>query len=415
MAKKKEVYKVKPLNENKKNIIAALIDEYDIETADDIQEALKDLLGGTIKSMMEAEMDEHLGYERYERNDGDNYRNGTKSKKVRSSYGEFEIDVPQDRAGTFEPRIVKKRQKDISGIDQKIISMYARGLTTRQISDQIEEIYGFECSEGFISDVTDKILQDIEDWQKRPLESVYPVLFIDAVHFSVRQDNLIRKLAAYVIMGIDCNGMKAVISLQIGENESSKYWLGVLNELKNRGVQDVMVICADGLTGIKEAISTAFPKAEYQRCIVHQVRNTLKHVYYKDMKPFAADLKSIYLAPTEAIGHENMLEVKARWDDKYPGAMKRWEDNWDVISPIFKFSTDVRKVIYTTNAIESLNSTYKKLNRQRSVFPSDKALLKTLYLSTLQATKKWSQALRGWGKVYGEFSIMYPDRMPDRY
>ena len=209
--------------------------------------------------------------------------------------------------------------------------------------------------------------------------------------------------------------MKDVISLQIGENESSKYWLGVLNELKNRGVQDVMVICADGLTGIKEAISTAFPKAEYQRCIVHQVRNTLKHVYYKDMKPFAADLKSIYLAPTEAIGHENMLEVKARWDDKYPGAMKRWEDNWDVISPIFKFSTDVRKVIYTTNAIESLNSTYKKLNRQRSVFPSDKALLKTLYLSTLQATKKWSQALRGWGKVYGEFSIMYPDRMPDRY
>ena len=183
MAKKKEVYKVKQLNENKKNIIAALIDEYDIETADDIQEALKDLLGGTIKSMMEAEMDEHLGYERYERNDGDNYRNGTKSKKVRSSYGEFEIDVPQDRAGTFEPRIVKKRQKDISGIDQKIISMYARGLTTRQISDQIEEIYGFECSEGFISDVTDKILQDIEDWQKRPLESVYPVLFIDAVHF----------------------------------------------------------------------------------------------------------------------------------------------------------------------------------------------------------------------------------------
>ena len=260
MAKKKEVYKVKQLNENKKNIIAALIDKYDIETADDIQEALKDLLGGTIKSMMEAEMDEHLGYERYERNDGDNYRNGTKSKKVRSSYGEFEIDVPQDRAGTFEPRIVKKRQKDISGIDQKIISMYARGLTTRQISDQIEEIYGFECSEGFISDVTDKILQDIEDWQKRPLESVYPVLFIDAVHFSVRQDNLIRKLAAYVIMGIDCNGMKDVISLQIGENESSKYWLGVLNELKNRGVQDVMVICADGLTGIKEAISTAFPK-----------------------------------------------------------------------------------------------------------------------------------------------------------
>lgn len=413
MAKKKEVYHVKPLNENKKNIIAALINEYDIETADDIQEALKDLLGGTIKTMLESEIDNHLGYDRYERSENGNYRNGIKKKTVRSNYGEFSIDVPQDRDGTFEPQIVKKRQKDISEIDQKIISMYARGMTTRQISEQIEEIYGFECSESFISDVTDKILQEIDDWQKRPLEAVYPVIFIDAVHFSVRQDNIIRKLAAYVILGIDTNGMKEVISLQIGENESSKYWLGVLNELKNRGVNDIMVICADGLTGIKDAIGTAFPKAEYQRCIVHQVRNTLKHVYYKDMKPFAADLKTIYLAPSEKVAYENLQEVTERWDNKYPGAMKRWADNWDVISPIFKFSIDVRKVIYTTNAIESLNSTYKKLNSQRSVFPNDTALMKALYLSTLQATKKWTQGLRGWGKVYGEFSIMYPGRMPE--
>ena len=415
MAKKKEVYKVKPLNENKRNIISALIDEYDIETAEDIQYALRDLLGGTIKSMMEAEMDEHLGYERYERNESSNYRNGTKPKKIRSTYGEFDIDVPQDREGTFEPQIVKKRQKDISEIDQKIISMYAKGMTTRQISDQIEEIYGFECSESFISNVTDKVLQDIEDWQKRPLDEVYPVVFIDAVHFSVRQDNIIKKLAAYVMLGIDCNGMKDVIGLQIGENESSKYWLGVLNELKNRGVKDILVICADGLTGIKEAISAAYPKAEYQRCIVHQVRNTLKHVYYKDMKPFAADLKTIYLAPSEKAAYENLQEVKAKWDEKYPGAMKRWEDNWDILTPIFKFSIDVRKVLYTTNAIESLNSTYKKLNSQRSVFPNENAPMKALYLSTMQATKKWTQAIRGWGKVYGEFSIMYPGRMPETY
>ncbi|MCQ2555453.1 MAG: IS256 family transposase [Clostridia bacterium] len=415
MARKKEVYKIKPLNENKKNIISALIDEYDIQTAEDIQEALKDLLGGTIKTMMESEMDEHLGYDRYERSDSSNYRNGTKSKKVRSSYGEFEIDVPQDRNGSFEPQIVKKRQKDISEIDQKIISMYARGMTTSQISEQIEEIYGFECSEGFISDVTDKILQEIDDWQKRPLEEVYPVMYIDAVHFSVREDNIVKKLAAYVIIGIDCNGMKSVISLQIGENESSKYWLGVLNELKNRGVKDVMVICADGLTGIKEAIQTAFPMAEYQRCIVHMVRNTLRHVYYKDMKTFAADLKKIYLAPTEKAGFENMQEVAEKWSGKYPAAMKRWEDNWDVICPIFKFSSTVRKAIYTTNAIESLNSTYKRLNSQRSVFPSDKALLKALYLSTLQATKKWTQKVRNWGTIMGEFSIMYPNRIPDNY
>lgn len=286
--KKKEVYHVGPLTEGKKNIISALMDEYEIETADDIQDALRDLLGGTIKSMMEAEMTDHLGYEKSERSDSDNYRNGTKPKTVRSKYGEFEVDVPKDRNGSYEPQVVKNRQKDISGIDDKIISMYARGLTTRQISEQIEEIYGFECSESFISDVTDKILKDIEEWQHRPLDSVYPVIFIDACHFSVRDNGLVRKLAAYVMLGIDCEGRKDIISLSIGENESAKYWLGVLNELKNRGVRDIMIICADGLTGIKEAIASAFPKTEYQRCIVHMVRNTLKHVYYKDMKPFAA-------------------------------------------------------------------------------------------------------------------------------
>ena len=412
MAKKKEVYHVKPLTEGKRNIIASLIDEYDIETADDIQEALKDLLGGTLRSMMEAEMDEHLGYQSYERSYNDNYRNGTKRKRVRSNYGEFEIDVPQDRNSSFEPQIVKKRQKDISEIDQKIISMYARGLTTRQISEQIEEIYGFECSESFISDVTDKVLQDIEDWQNRPLDEIYPILFIDAVHFSVRDDNIIRKLAAYVIMGINCDGMKDVISLEIGENESSKYWLGVLNGLKNRGVKDVMVICADGPSGIKEAISAALPKTEYQRCIVHQVRNTLKYVSYKDMKEFAADLKKIYLAPNEAKGKEQLDRVTEKWNSKYPNSMKSWHNNWDVLTPIFKFSSDVRKIIYTTNAIESLNSTYKKLNRQRAVFPSNKVLLKSLYLSTLQATKKWTQPIRNWGKAYGEFSVMYEGRMP---
>lgn len=409
--RKKEVYKVKPLNENKKNIIAALIDEYNIETAEDIQEALKDLLGGTLKSMMEAEMDEHLGYESYERSNNPNYRNGTKTKTVRGNFGEIELAVPQDRDSTFEPKIVKKRQKDISDIDQKIISMYARGLTTRQISEQIEELYGFECSEGFISDVTDKILQDITDWQNRPLDDIYPILFIDAVHFSVREDHIIKKLAAYVILGVTLDGRKDVISLQIGENESSKYWLGVLNDLKNRGVKDIMIICADGLTGIKEAINTAFPKTEYQRCIVHQVRNTLKYVPYKDKKAFATDLKSIYLAPNEQQGHENLERVAEKWSEKYPNALKSWEQNWDVLTPIYKFSSDVRKVIYTTNAIESLNSTYKKLNRQRSIFPNDTALLKALYLATLQATKKWGQPLRNWAKVYGEFSIMYEGRL----
>ena len=410
MAKKKEVYHVKPLNERKRNIISSLLEEYDIETADDIQEALKDLLGGTIKSMLESEMDEHLGYKNYERNENNNYRNGTNKKTLRSNYGEFEIDVPQDRQSSFEPEVVKKRQKDISNIDQKIISMYAKGMTTRQIAEQMEEIYGFECSESFISNVTDKIIGEIEDWQKRPLDEVYPIVFIDAVHFSVREDNRIKKLAAYVILGYSKDGMKEILSLEIGENESSKYWLGVLNNLKNRGIKDIMVLCADGLSGIKEAINAAFPETEYQRCIVHQVRNTLKYVAYKDMKPFANDLKGIYLAPDEKTGYEELEKVRKKWEKIYPNVMKSWELNWDVLSPIFKFSREVRKVIYTTNAIESLNSTYKKLNSQRSVFPSDKALLKSLYLASSEATKKWTQPLRNWGKVYGEFSIMYEGR-----
>nr|WP_232623221.1 IS256 family transposase [Fusobacterium canifelinum] len=336
--------------------------------------------------------------------------NGTKKKNVRSTYGEFQVEVPQDRNSSFEPQIVKKRQKNISEIDQKIINMYARGLTTRQISEQIEEIYGFECSESFISNVTDKVIDKIQDWQNRPLDEVYPIIFIDATHFSVREDNRIKKIAAYVVLGISKDGMKEVLSLEIGENESSKYWLGVLNGLKNRGIKDIMVICADGLTGMKEAIAAAFPQTEYQRCVVHQVRNTLKYVSYKDKKEFSTDLKSIYLAVTETQALENLDKVSEKWKEKYPNSMISWYQNWDVLTPIFKFSLEVRKVIYTTNAIESLNSTYKKLNRQRTVYPSDKALLKVLYLSTMEATKKWSQPLRNWGKVYGEFSIMYEGR-----
>ena len=409
---KKPVHKV-VMTEGKRNIIQPLLQEYDIETAEDIQDALKDLLGGTIKEMMEAEMDEHLGYGKSERSDSDDYRNGYKTKRVNSSYGSMEIDVPQDRKSTFEPQVVKKRQKDISDIDQKIISMYAKGMTTRQISETIEDIYGFETSEGFISDVTDKILPQIEDWQNRPLDEVYPVIYIDAIHYSVRDNGVIKKLAAYVILGLTCEGRKDVLTISVGDNESSKYWLSVLNELKNRGVKDIMVICADGLSGIKEAIAAAFPNTEYQRCIVHQVRNTLKYVPDKDRKAFATDLKTIYHAPTEEKAREALDNVAEKWTPKYPNAMKRWYDNWDVITPIFKFSPTVRKVIYTTNASESLNSTYRKLNRQRSVFPSDTALLKALYLATFEATKKWTQTIRNWGAVYGELCIMYDGRLPD--
>ena len=411
--RKKEIYKPKPMTEGKRNIIQGLLQEYDIETADDIQDALKDLLSGTIQEMLEAEMDDHLGYDKYGRSSEPNYRNGTKSKGVRSKYGEFTVDVPQDRQSSFEPQVVPKRKKDISAIDDKIISMYAKGMTTRQISEIIEDIYGFEVSEGMVSDITDKLLPKIEEWQNRPLSSVYPIVFIDAVHFSVRDDGIIRKLAAYVVLGINEDGKKEVLTIVIGENESSKYWLSVLNSLKNRGVKDILILCSDGLTGIKEAITAAFPATEQQRCIVHMVRNTLKYVANKDMKAFAKDLKTIYTSADENSAYTQLENVKQKWEGQYPNAMKRWYDNWDAITPIFKFSKETRTAFYTTNAIESLNSSYRRLNRQRSVFPSSQALLKALYLATFEIAKKWTMPIRNWGKVRGELAIMYPDRMPE--
>ena len=400
------------MTDGKREIIRQLLNEYDIKTAEDIQEALKDLLGGTIKEMMQAEMSNHLGYEKSVRSDSDNARNGYKSKRVNSSYGNFSVEVPQDRNSTFEPQIIPKRQKDISTIDQKIISMYARGMSTRQISDTIEEIYGFEVSDSFVSDVTDKILPQIQEWQSRPLDEVYPVVFVDATHYSVRDNGTVKKMAAYVILAISTDGRKDVLSIEIGENESAKYWLGVLNSLKNRGLKDILILCADGLTGLKDAVGAAFPQTEFQRCIVHQVRNTLKYVSAKDRKEFAADLKKIYTAADEPTAAKIRDDVTEKWSKKYPHSMKSWTANWDAIIPIFKYSPTLRTVIYTTNAIESLNSTYRQLNRQRSVFPNDSALLKALFLATQQATKKWTMPIQNWGLIFGELSIMFEERLP---
>ena len=409
---KKEVHQVR-MTDGKRKIIAQLLEEYDIKDVHDIQEALKDLLGGTIEEMLECEMNNYLTYPKYARSSSENTRNGYKQKEIKSSLGTMKINVPQDRQSTFDPKIVEKRKKDISEIEHKIISMYAKGMTTSQISNIINDIYGFEPSESLISDITDKILPMVEEWQNRSLDEIYPILFIDATHYSVKIEGIIKKVAAYVILGVNLEGKKDVLSIEIGENESAKYWLSVLNGLKNRGLKDVFVLCSDGLTGIKEAVASAFPKTELQTCIVHLIRNTLKYVAEKDRKEFAKDLKGIYTAATEKIASEKLANVESKWKAKYPYAMKSWITKWENISPIFKFSSEVRKVIYTTNAIESLNATYRKLNRQRSVFPNETALLKALYLSTQEATKKWTMPLRNWGKILNEFSIMYEERMPN--
>lgn len=396
-----------------RNLIGQLIEVYDVKSLADIHDALKDLLGGTIEGMLEAELDETLGYEKHEKTEQPktNYRNGHKQKTLKSTMGELEIDVPQDRASAFEPKVVSKHKTNISEIEQKIINMYARGQTTREISEEIEDIYGFEASAELVSRVTDKILPMIEEWQNRRLSEVYPIVFIDAIVFNVRKDKTVQRVSVYVVMGVDTNGMKDVLSIEVGETESSKYWLAVLNNLKNRGVKDILVLCADGLSGIKEAIEAAFPATEYQRCIVHMVRNTLLHVSDKYKKPFATDLKTIYHAADEASGYTNMLEVKEKWDKIYPNAMKRWVDNWDVICPIFKYSPMVRRALYTTNAIESLNSQYRRINAARPVFPSEDALKKALYLATQNITKKWKNKIRDWGQIFCELSIIFEGRL----
>ena len=310
------------MSPEKREFLRNFVGMYDIKTAADLQDAVKDLLGDTIKDMLEEEMNEHLGYEKYKHSDNPDSRNGYKSKEIMSSAGSITIDVPQDRDSAFEPKVVKKGQKDINAIEQKIIAMYARGMTTRNISDTIMDIYGFEVSEGFISDVTDKLLPKIQEWQSRPLEDVYPVVFIDAIHYAVRDEVGVRRKAAYIVLGISASGHKDVLGIYIGENESAKYWLSILNELKNRGVKDILIVCADGLTGIKDAIEAAFPQTEYQRCIVHQVRNTLKYVSDKDRKAFANDLRRIYGAPSEELALGELDRAAEKWQQKYPNSMK---------------------------------------------------------------------------------------------
>jgi len=397
----------------KRKLIGEVINMYEPKSMADLYNALKDLMGDTIQGMLEAELDENLGYEKHEKTEEvkTNYRNGHKQKTLKSTMGELEIDVPQDRNSEFEPKVVPKHKTNISAIEQQIINMYARGLTTREISDQVEDIYGFEASAELVSRVTDKVLPMIEEWQSRRLSEIYPIVFIDAIVFNVRKEKVVQKVSVYVVMGVDADGMKDVLSIEVGETESSKFWLAVLNNLKNRGVRDILVLCADGLSGIKESIEAAFPQTEYQRCLVHMVRNTLLHVAHKYKKGFAADLKTIYHAPDEETGHSSMLAVREKWDKIYPNAMKRWEENWEVICPIFKFSIVVRRALYTTNAIESLNSQYRRINAGRPVFPSEDVLKKALFLATRIVTKKWTTKIRDWGQIYGELSILFNGRL----
>lgn len=385
-----------------------LIENGDLKTITDIEDALKKMLGSTIKNMLEAEFEHHMQTPYYEHNEErNNYRNGYKTKTVNSTAGKIDLSIPQDRNSTFTPEVLPKRKRDISHIESKILSMYARGMSNKDISDTIDEIYGFDMDEALITNVTNKILPIAEEWKNRPLEKVYPVIFIDATHFSVRDEGKVSKKAAYVILGIDINGMKDVLSIEIGDAENSKFWLSVLTSLKVRGVKDILILCSDRLTGIKDAITAVYPQTDWQGCIIHQIRNTLKYVSYKHKKEFTKDLKLIYTSNTEEEARMQLDIVAEKWNKIYRGCMDRWYDNWENISPMFSYGEELRKIVYTTNAIESLNSSYKRINKGRVVFPSKTALFKSLYLATDIITKKWNQPIRNWGQIYMELIINF--------
>ena len=399
-------------NNQGKEILKLLQENYDIKTAQDLSGALKDMFKGALQEMMNAEFDTSMGYSKYDKkSEKTNYRNGTTKKKLKSEFGEFDFETPRDRNGEFEPKIVPKSTRDVSGIEDKIISLYGRGLTTREINEQIQDLYGIEVSATMVSNITDQIIPEIKEWQERPLDSVYPFVFIDAVHFSVREDNHVVKKAAYIVLGIDSEGFKEILGIWIGENESAKYWLGVLNDLKGRGVKDILILCSDNLTGIKDAINAAYPNTVQQRCIVHMIRNSVKYVNYKDLKEFTKDLKQIYTSSNEKKGYDKLQEIKNKWKDKYSISFKTWEENWDAICPFFQFSEHIRKIMYTTNTIESLNRQFRKYTKTKSVFPTDMSLLKCLYLSTKNISKKWDQAYRNWGTILSELSIMFDGRI----
>ena len=394
-------------------IFKTLIEDYNIKDTNDIKDMLKDLLLGTIQTMLEAEIENELGYAKHSMKDKatSNARNGHSKKTVRSEYGNLDLDIPRDRNAEFEPQIIPKYQREITGIEGQILSLYAKGMRNRDIEDHLNNLYGIDVSPSMISKITDKIIPEIREWQSRQLEDVYPIVFMDAIHYSVRKDGVVVKKAVYLAIGIDKEGRKEVLGFWIGENESSKYWLNVLNELKNRGVQDILIMSVDNLKGFSEAISSVFPKTEIQKCVVHQIRNSIRYISYKDTREFTSDLKEMYNAPTLEQAEFKLDELEEKWGKKYMAVINSWRSNWNELTTYFKYDTKIRKLIYTTNPIESLNRQLRKYTKTKSLYPTDEALMKSVYLSLKEATKKWTGRIPGWGEIYSQLSIYFEGRI----
>src|SRR5499433_327801 len=375
---------------------------------------LKQLTKQLLERAMAAELTEHVGYEKNDRagrNSG-NSRNGKSAKTLKGTFGTLPIEVPRDRNGTFEPQIIEKHQTRFTGFDDKIISLYARGLSTREIQQHLEEIYQVEVSPALISSVTDEVIDEVKAWQNRPLEEVYPFLYLDALQFKVRDGAHVRNKAIYVAVGVNLNGLKEVLGLWVAQTEGAKFWLQVITALKNRGVQDIFIACVDGLKGFAEAIETVFPQTEVQLCIVHLVRHSLNYVGWKQRKEVARDLKLIYSSATEAEAEARLAEFAAKWDAKFPTIAKSWRANWPRVIPFFAHPPEIRRVIYTTNVIESLNMSLRKVTKARSSFPNDEAVLKLLYLALRNIAKKWTMPVRDWKAALNRFAIVYENRMP---
>ena len=398
---------------NKSEILKKLIQEYDVKTTRDVQEMLKDLFSETIKEILEAELDEHLGYDRYDNQNKKttNSRNGYRNKNIKSDFGQVGISIPRDREGSFEPRIIKNYENDISGIEEQIIGMYSKGMSTRDISSHINSIYGIEVSHSLVSKITDRVLPLAKEWQNRALDTIYPIIFMDAIHYKVRTEGRIVNRAAYIAIGINLEGIKEVLGIWIGQNETSKYWLNVLTEIKNRGVKDILIASVDGLPGFVDAIKVVYPNTEIQRCMVHQIRGTLNYISYKHRKEFSRDLKQVYTASTEENALNELTLLEEKWGDKYAIALRSWRNNWDELSTYFKYPEYIRTLIYTTNSMESYNRMLRKVTKSKSVFPSDDSLHKSLYLATMDISDKWTQKIRNWNQILAHLSIYFDERM----
>lgn len=400
---------------------AELIKEYvnsqKFTSTTEIMEAMKAMFGDVLQQVMEAELDTKLGYEKSERTSNDdesslskNYRNGHSKKTVKTQLGEVTINVPRDRNGEYEPSIIGKYNRNADGMEEKILSLYSCGMSQRDISEQIKNLYDVEISPELVSKISEKIMPEVTAWQNRPLNSIYPFVFMDAIHYKVKENHQYVTKAAYVVLGINMDGCKDILGIWIGEHESAKFWLNVLNDLKNRGVQSVYVFCVDGLTGFREAISSVYPKAQIQRCIIHQIRSSTKFVSYKDIKKLMSDLKTVYQAINEEEALNNLMKFKETWGKTYPSCVKSWEENWDILSTFFAYPAEVRRIIYTTNIIEGLNRQFRSITKTKPSFTNDDSLRKMLYLASKKIVEHWTARCRNWDQVLNQLDIMFSEQ-----